>query len=94
MKKSILLATTIGAAALLSACSAEHSTTQCTTAPESEWQNQDAFQAGLLAQGYKINEFKVTGGNCYEIYGFDKEDNKVEIYFNPVNGSIVKEERH
>lgn len=94
MKKSIFLTTAIGAAALLSACSAEHGTTQCTTAPQTEWQNQDAFQAGLLAQGYKINEFKVTGGNCYEIYGFDKEDNKVEIYFNPVDGSVVKEERH
>jgi hypothetical protein len=52
------------------------------------------FQAKLLAQGYKINEFKVTGGNCYEIYGFDKDENKVEIYFNPVDGSVVKEERH
>ncbi|WP_412723259.1 PepSY domain-containing protein [Alteromonas sp. D210916BOD_24] len=94
MKKSLLLLTAMGVASLLSACSAEHGTTQCTTAPESEWQNQDAFQAQLLAQGYKINEFKVTGGNCYEIYGFDAQENKVEIYFNPVDGSIVKEERH
>ena len=75
--KKLMMATAIGAATLLSACSAEHGTTQCTTAPEAEWQNQDAFQAQLLAQGYKINEFKVTGGNCYEIYGFDKEENKV-----------------
>lgn len=93
MKKSLLV-TMLSAVALLSACSAEHGTTQCTTAPESEWQDQDAFQAQLLAQGYKINEFKVTGGNCYEIYGFDAQENKVEIYFNPVDGSIVKEERH
>ena len=85
--KKLMMATAIGAATLLSACSAEHGTTQCT-------QNQDAFQAQLLAQGYKINEFKVTGGNCYEIYGFDKEENKVEIYFNPVDGSIVKKEMH
>jgi len=94
MKKTMMMLTAVGAATLLSACSAEHGTTQCTTAPESDWQNQEAFQATLLAQGYKINEFKVTGGNCYEIYGFDKEDNKVEIYFNPVDGSVVKEERH
>jgi hypothetical protein len=92
--KKLMMTTAIGAATLLSACSAEHGTTQCTTAPEAEWQNQDAFQAQLLAQGYKINEFKVTGGNCYEIYGFDKEENKVEIYFNPVDGSIVKKEMH
>ena len=94
MKKAIMMLTAVGAATLLSACSAEHGTTQCTTAAQSEWQNQEMFQAKLLAQGYKINEFKVTGGNCYEIYGFDKDENKVEIYFNPVDGSVVKEERH
>ena len=66
----------------------------CTTAPQADWQNQEAFQAQLVAQGYKINEFKVTDGNCYEIYGFNKDENKVEIYFNPVDGSIVKEESH
>jgi len=94
MKKAMMLVTAVSAAGLLSACSAEHGTTQCTTAPQSEWQNQDAFQAQLLAKGYKINEFKVTDGNCYEIYGFDMKENKVEIYFNPVDGSIVKEESH
>lgn len=77
----------------LTGCGVE-STTQCTTAPESEWQNQTAFQAQLVAQGYKINEFKVTEGSCYEIYGFDKDENKVEVYFNPVDGSIVKIEDH
>jgi len=92
MKKLMLLAVMFGAV-LLSACGT-HSVTQCTTAPESEWQNQEAFQAQLLAKGYKINEFKVTEGNCYEIYGFDMKENKVEIYFNPVDGSIVKEESH
>lgn len=92
--KNVLLATLISASALLGACSAEHGTTQCTTASQAEWQDQETFQAGLLAKGYKINEFKVTDGNCYEIYGFDKDQNKVEIYFNPVDGSIVKEEMH
>ena len=77
----------------LSACNT-HSTTMCTDAPKSDWQDQDAFQSSLLDKGYKINEFKVTDGNCYEIYGFDAQDNKVEIYFNPVDGSIVKQESH
>ena len=31
------------------------------------------------AQGYKIKKFKVDG-NCYEIYGHNKEGKKVEIY--------------
>ena len=64
--------------------------TQCTTADMSQWQDQDTFQAGLKAQGYQISKFKVTKGNCYEIYGFDKDGKKVEIYFDPVSGDAVK----
>ena len=68
--------------------------TECTSEEKSKWQNQDEFQSKLKEQGYKINEFKVTSGNCYEIYGWDKDENKVEIYFNPVNGDVVKKEMH
>ena len=66
--------------------------TQCTDAPQSEWMDQDAFQQQLVEQGYKIDEFVVTDGSCYEIYGLNQQGQKVEIYFNPVNGDIVKEE--
>ena len=68
--------------------------TECTSQDKSEWQNQEEFQTKLKNDGYKINEFKVTSGNCYEIYGWDKDENKVEIYFNPVDGEIVKKEMH
>lgn len=68
--------------------------TQCTSEEKTKWQNEESFKANLLAEGYKINEFKVTEGNCYEIYGWDKDQNKVEIYFNPIDGSIVKKENH
>ena len=79
--------------AFMSGCSVEESITQCTAAPQSEWQNQDQFQAALLSQGFEISEFKVTEGNCYEIYGKNPSGEKVEIYFNPVDASIVKEEK-
>ena len=62
----------------------------CTKEPKDKWKNQDAFKKELEAT-YKIKNFKVTAGNCYEIYGWNKAGKKVEIYFNPVNGSIVKE---
>jgi len=39
--------------------------------------------------GYKINRF-LTTGSCYEIYGKNKEGKNIEIYFNPVDGSVVK----
>lgn len=63
---------------------------ECTTEPKDKWQNQDAFKKQLEAT-YKIKVFKVTEGNCYEIYGHDKAGKKVEIYFNPVTGEKVKE---
>lgn len=63
---------------------------QCTTADRAQWQDQDAFQKGLVAEGYKIKEFKITPGNCYEIYGWDRDGKKVEIYHDPVTGRAVK----
>lgn len=62
----------------------------CTTESKDKWKNQDAFKKELEAT-YKIKVFKVTDGNCYEIYGHNKEGKKVEIYFNPVTGEKVKE---
>ncbi|RMN28834.1 hypothetical protein ALQ62_05487 [Pseudomonas coronafaciens pv. zizaniae] len=65
---------------------------QCTTAEKSQWQDQAKFQEQLKAEGYQISKFKVTDGNCYEIYGFDKDKRKVEIYHDPVTGKAVKTE--
>jgi len=67
---------------------------QCTTASKDTWQKEQAFTDALIARGYTINKFKVTPGNCYEIYGTDPQKAKVEIYFNPVDGTIVKEEKN
>ncbi len=65
---------------------------QCTTADRAQWQDPAKFQEQLKAQGYQISKFKVTDGNCYEIYGFDKDKRKVEIYHDPVTGKAVKTE--
>lgn len=62
----------------------------CTEADRNTWQSEESFQKQLREQGYTIKKFKVTSGNCYEIYGFDKDQRKVEIYFNPVDGRVVK----
>jgi hypothetical protein len=67
----------------------------CTKEDKSKWQDQKKFQDTLVKEsGYKIKKFKVTDGNCYEIYGINKEGKKVEIYFNPIDASKVKEEIH
>ncbi|WP_327438219.1 PepSY domain-containing protein [Pseudomonas donghuensis] len=66
--------------------------TECSSADKAQWQDQNNFQEALKTQGYEIKKFKVTDGNCYEIYGKNKEGKKVEIYFDPVSGKKVKEE--
>lgn len=61
----------------------------CTDRPESEWMTVEAFKKKAQDEGYKIRKFKQPG-SCYEIYGTDKAGKDIEIYFNPVNGAIVK----
>ena len=63
---------------------------ECTTADQTQWQDQAKFQDDLKIQGFEIKKFKVTKGNCYEIYGWNKDGKKVEIYFDPVSGKAVK----
>lgn len=79
------------AVVFLTGC-AKEAEVQCTTAAKDSWQSEQTFKDALVKQGYVIDEFKITAGNCYEIYGKNAKQAKVEIYFNPVDGSIVKEE--
>jgi hypothetical protein len=60
----------------------------CNVPPE-KWMKEAEFKARLEAQGYQIKTFKVSKGQCYEIYGFDKAGQKVEIYFDPQTGAVV-----
>ncbi|HSP58822.1 MAG TPA: PepSY domain-containing protein [Halomonas sp.] len=78
---STLLATSITALA----------ETTCTDAPQSEWMSEAEIKQKIAEMGYKVKEFKITDGNCYELYGWDVQERRVEIYFNPVNGEIVKQ---
>ncbi len=61
----------------------------CTDQPKDKWMSEADFKKKVEADGYVIKKFKQPG-TCYEIYGTNKEGKKVEIYFNPVDGSIVK----
>lgn len=65
-------------------------TTHCTSEPKEKWQDAKTFEE-KLRQEYKVKVFKITKGNCYEIYGWNKEGKKIEIYFNPITGEKVKE---
>ena len=64
---------------------------KCTTEPKDKWMSEDAMKAKIADMGYKVKTFKVSGP-CYEIYGWNKDGKKAEVYFNPVDGSVTKAE--
>jgi hypothetical protein len=63
----------------------------CPVAPRDQWLSEADMKKKIADMGYMPDVFKVSG-NCYEIYGKNKDGKDVEVYFNPVDGSIVKEE--
>ncbi len=63
----------------------------CPAYPKEEWANEDTLKEALDAEGYTIKKFKIDG-NCYEIYGRNKESKKVEIYFDMKTLAIIKAE--
>ena len=63
----------------------------CKANPKAEWMSEADAKARIAAQGYKIDKFKVDG-NCYEIYGTNKDGKKVEIYFDTKTLEVVKAE--
>lgn len=68
-----------------------HAKKNCTDQPQAKWMNEEDFRKRVERLGYTINRFKQPG-SCYEIYGLNKGGKKVEVYFNPVDASVVKEE--
>jgi len=66
---------------------------QCTTEPKDTWINESEMKSRVASLGYQAKVFKVTKGNCYEIYGLDKAGKRIEVYFHPITGKIVKEHK-
>jgi hypothetical protein len=77
--------------AAVAASKAAFAKADCTAHPKSEWIKESDARAQLEAQGYKIKKFKVDG-NCYEIYGHNKDGKKVEIYYDTKTLAVVKSE--
>ena len=54
-----------------------------------QWMSKDAAKTKAAQMGYDVRRVKREDG-CYEIYAIDKNGARVEIYMNPVTGTIVK----
>ena len=67
----------------------------CKEYPEDEWMSFLDMQKKIVNEyGFSIKLFKIDD-NCYEIYGWqetaDGEQQKIEVYFDPKTGEIVKQ---
>ena len=84
--KSIILA-----AVLAVMSGAAFAKADCAKHAKSEWMPEAEARSKIEAQGYKIQKFKVDG-NCYEIYGTNKDGKRAEVYFDAKNLDVVKAE--
>lgn len=62
----------------------------CTAEPQSKWMTEVAMKKLIADKGFAIKEFKISG-SCYEFYGKSKDGKRAEIYYNPVDGTVVKQ---
>jgi hypothetical protein len=75
------------AALALGAANAEHAE-RCEPIPQAEWKPQAELERKLADQGWKISRVKITNG-CYEVYGRDEKNRKVETFFHPKTFEVV-----
>ena len=61
----------------------------CPAYPKDQWMPEADAKAKIAEMGYKVKSFEVTG-NCYEMYGYDKDGKKAEVYFDAKTLAIVK----
>ncbi len=84
------------ALALLSAAAAATPTLaadeDCPYHPQSQWMSQDAMTAKAKTLGYDVRGVKADDG-CYQVKGYDKDGNRVQAYFDPVSGELLKLQR-
>jgi hypothetical protein len=79
--------------ALIAMCGAAAASPKCTSESKDKWISESEMKSKIASLGYQTKVFKVTTGNCYEIYGLDKAGKRIEVYFHPITGKIVEEHK-
>jgi hypothetical protein len=79
--------------ALVAICGPAAAEPKCTTESKDKWISESEMKSKIASLGYQTKIFKVTKGNCYEMYGLDKAGKRIEIYFHPITGKIVEEHK-
>ena len=86
MKRKVLVVAAFAALAAGGAL-AQHAE-RCEEIPKDQWRPQAELERKLGDQGWKISRVKITNG-CYEVYGRDEKNNRVETFFHPKTFEIV-----
>jgi hypothetical protein len=60
----------------------------CKEHPKAEWMKSEAVKSKAEAMGYQVRSVGEEDG-CWEVKG-TKEGKRVEAYFDPVTGEVVK----
>ena len=91
MKTSMLrkLFATSATIAALSLPFAAQASDKCGDVPQDQWLSIEQVRAKATELGYDVRKVKVEDG-CYDAYAIDKNGNRVEAYFDPATGEIVK----
>lgn len=75
---------------LLAAAGGALAAPPCTKEAEDKWLSEAVMKQKVAELGYKEIKVFHKVGTCYEIYGRSADGRKAEVYFNPVDGSVVK----
>jgi len=81
MKKSARWIALPLAACFISTAAWAHGNVSCDV-PKEERRARVDLQKKLKAEGWTIRDIKIENG-CYEVYGFDEKNAKIEAFFNP-----------
>ena len=87
-RKSFALAVVFAATFAVSGAALAQHAEKCEVVSKEEWKPQAELERKLTDQGWKISRVKITNG-CYEVYGRDEKNNKVETFFHPKTFDIV-----
>ncbi|MEO1016258.1 MAG: PepSY domain-containing protein [Pseudomonadota bacterium] len=68
-----------------------HAGPSCTSEPSDTWLSEAQMRTLIDASGYIVDVFKTTSGNCYEIYGRTDDGKRVEVYYHPITGEVIRE---
>lgn len=83
------------AAALLcqTAIAAAHGFKDCTKEPYAKWKSPLEAEAAAKAEGYTVSKVKLSG-SCYEVYVRDKAGKKFELFYHPIDMTLVKKQEY